>query len=69
MKSDIRSIAVTISHDEGIVLRGQITQLMHAAHGGTIDLYTPEMRSTPLAKLYELLSGNFEASHKGVHFV
>ena len=69
MQVEVRQIAIVLTRDEGVVLRSQITSLLMEAKGGTMPLFNdPALMNTPLRKLYDLLGGNFEASHKGVHF-
>ncbi len=62
MKSKTESISVRIDRTQGLEMRNQILKLT-----GGMPLHD-ELRGTPLAKLFELLSANFEESHQRIHF-
>lgn len=64
MKAKAESISLTMTRKEGEELRSQILKL---TNDGGMKLYS-DLRGTPLADLFELLSGNFESSTKGVNF-
>jgi hypothetical protein len=63
MKARAESITLTMSKKEGMELRNQIIELTE----GTMILHT-ELKGTPIAELFELLSGNFENSTVGINF-
>jgi hypothetical protein len=65
MRATTDAISIKLTRDEGMQLRSQIIKL---AGGTTMELHAGDLRGTPLAHLFELLSGNFENSTKGVNF-
>jgi hypothetical protein len=65
VKSQTKSICITLTDAEGKELRNQILKLCN----GSMAMHAGEHKGTPLAELFELLSGNFEQSTKGVNFL
>lgn len=70
MKVKIESITISLSRKEGEELRGQILKLAGKDNGmGGMNLCVGELKDTPIAQLFDLLSGNFEQQTKGVNFL
>lgn len=67
MRARQESLSLTLTRKEGEELRTQIIVLLGS--GGTMRCYGGDLRNTPLAHLFQLLSGNFEGSFNGVNFV
>jgi hypothetical protein len=66
MKARQTEIQITISQREGLELRNQI---LKALGGNDMPLHGEQMRGTPLAHLFELLSTHFEHSKQGANFL
>ncbi len=63
MKSQTEAISIRLTREEGVEIRNQILKLL----GGDSMALHAELRGTPLAKLFEMLSANFVESHAGIH--
>lgn len=57
MKARQTEIQITINQREGLEL---LTQILTALGGNDMPLHGDQMRGTPLAHLFELLSSHFE---------